>query len=216
MNYGVPELGLLVHLNAGLWLEMQYGVDLGVYRPHLAATCTSVGTDLSFNGTQSKVKMRLVFSFLLSLVCLIQNTVALGQNATITFSSTKEATLQLAGNGQSPQILLDRSDWPGVLRAAGDLATDFGRVTGVNGSTAYVSGLNGTYHNSTAGTIIAGSIGNSTIIKSLVKSGKIDVSDIEGKWEAFVSKVVDSPAPGIKSALVIAGMIHKMNDICPY
>lgn len=36
-------------------------------------------------------------------------------------------------------------------------------------------------------------------------AGKLDVSEIEGEWEAFVSSVVDEPLDGCGRALVIAG-----------
>jgi len=53
--------------------------------------------------------------------------------------------------------------------------------------------------------IIAGTIGKSSVIKSLVASGKLDIEDVVGKWEAFVSVVVNNPLPGVDQALVIAG-----------
>lgn len=58
---------------------------------------------------------------------------------------------------------------------------------------------------STDTAIIAGTIGNSDIIDSLIASGKLDVSAIEGKWESFISEVVNSPVPGVPKAMVIAG-----------
>jgi len=48
-------------------------------------------------------------------------------------------------------------------------------------------------------------VGKSKIIDDLVKAGKIDVSEIKGKWEAFVSTLVQSPVEGCAKALVIAG-----------
>jgi hypothetical protein len=113
-----------------------------------------------------------------------------------------------------------------VLRAANDLAVDFGRVTGVNGTltatgsgTANASmifnvtginddwsvGASGNQSRSTSGTIIVGTIGNSSFIDDLIKSGKLDVSQIEGQWEAFVSTVVKNPTNETEEALVIAG-----------
>lgn len=53
--------------------------------------------------------------------------------------------------------------------------------------------------------VIAGTIGNSTLIDSLVSSGAVNVSAITGQWESFVSQLVTAPAPGIPRALVIAG-----------
>ncbi|THY08464.1 hypothetical protein D6D03_01081 [Aureobasidium pullulans] len=55
------------------------------------------------------------------------------------------------------------------------------------------------------GVIIAGTIGNSSLIDTLIQSGKIDVSAINGTWEAFTSTVVSNPMEGVDVALVIAG-----------
>lgn len=137
-------------------------------------------------------------------------------------------SLQLASSGSPVHIVLDAADWPGVLRAAHDVAVDFGRVTGTNGTlTTLGKAENGTLGGSASvifnvtgisqdwsvgnsggnakGTIIAGTIGNSSLIDELVKSGKIDVSKIEGEWEAYVSTVVKNPMNGTGEALVIAG-----------
>ena len=53
--------------------------------------------------------------------------------------------------------------------------------------------------------IIAGTIGHSKIIDSLIDQGLIDVSEIDGKWESFVSQLVEDPINGTTKALVIAG-----------
>ena len=36
-------------------------------------------------------------------------------------------------------------------------------------------------------------------------AGKLDVTNVTGKWETFVLQVVDAPLPGVERALVIAG-----------
>lgn len=163
---------------------------------------------------------------------LVQTAVCIGQNATLAFNRT-QGSVQLASKSAHVQLVLDGADWPGVLRASHDVAADFGRVTGVNGSVQIVNGGhggNGTYPNGTVshgstifnvtgktswslpatggsagGMIIAGTVGNSSLIDNLVKSGKLDVSEIEGKWEAFVSTVIKSPLSNLTEALVIAG-----------
>lgn len=57
---------------------------------------------------------------------------ALGQAPVISFEEVKGG-LQLAGGAVArPQILVAPEDYWGVIRAAGDLALDFGRVTGTN------------------------------------------------------------------------------------
>lgn len=128
---------------------------------------------------------------------------ALGQQASIAFEAG-DGGLMLAGAGSAPRIILDGRDWPGVIRAARDLAADFGRVTGVNGT---VAPMNGTASSAASSgcAILVGTIGNSSIIDSLVKSGKISVGQTEGQWEAFQSQLVSKPFPGIDNALVIAG-----------
>jgi hypothetical protein len=70
-------------------------------------------------------------SLLIALSTFYCSVAALGQNATVTTTSSP-GLLQLAGSGVNGQILLSADDWWGVLRAAEDLAGDFGKVTGKN------------------------------------------------------------------------------------
>lgn len=53
--------------------------------------------------------------------------------------------------------------------------------------------------------IIVGTIGQSSHIDQLIADGKIDVSDVIGKWEAFGMQVIDNPMEGVERALVIFG-----------
>ena len=53
--------------------------------------------------------------------------------------------------------------------------------------------------------IIVGTIGQSSHIDQLIADGKLDVSDVEGKWEAFGIQVIDNPMEGVEKALVIFG-----------
>lgn len=133
-------------------------------------------------------------------------------------------TYLLATSSSPANIHADAADWPGVLRAAHDLAIDFGRVTKANGTLTTtgsatanasiifnVTGISddwsaGTSGNGTSSTpIIVGTIGNSSLIDGLVASGKLDVSEIVGQWEAYVSVLVQNPTNGTDQALVIAG-----------
>jgi len=126
-----------------------------------------------------------------------QDEAALGQKATIAFEAG-DGSLSLASDGASPQIILDAADWLGVIRAAQDLAADFGRVTGSNGTVMLMNGTDTgppSYSSGSTSAIIVGTIGNSSLIDSLVKSGKISVGKTEGQWEAFQSQFVTSPLP---------------------
>jgi len=187
------------------------------------------------------------FRFLLPLLFICKTVLGLGQDSTITFQPTND-TLALAYQGSAVQVLVDKTDWPAVLRAANDLASDFGRVSGVNGSLTLVDNVdNYNISANTAGVrfsenprdasmifnvsgltsfemvssgpkrgfIIAGTIGNSSLIDRLIAMGKIDISAVEGTWEAFTSTVVADPMPGVASALVIAGMYDRSVDVVP-
>jgi hypothetical protein len=148
---------------------------------------------------------------------------------TVSFSSAN-GTL-LASRSSPVKIHADAADWPGVLRAAHDLAVDFGRVTGINGTlvasgtpTANASaifnvtgikndwtvGSDGTGYatGAGAGTIIVGTIGNSSLIDAMISSGQLDVSAIKGQWESYVSTFVENAGNGTGSALVIAGKLQ--------
>lgn len=169
---------------------------------------------------------------LLSSALLYSTALAIGQESTINFNGTG---LRLAEKGSSVQLYADGHDWPGVLRVVDDLAEDFGRVTGTSGTVTLLgNGTAPSYNASTTfnvtgrtgfgnvglgrydskgGAIIAGTIGNSTIIDRLIREGKIDVSEVEGNWEAYTSTIVDNPVQGVSRAIVIAGahcysMVH--------
>lgn len=150
-------------------------------------------------------------------------------------STAKEPDwLQIGGNIDS-QILLDGKEHWGVIRAASDLAQDFERVTGHRPSLQISNAdtdtgkykyfipkshkgpfeLDGPYYFEapqfeTSGVtkstkIILGTIGQSRLIDDLIAAGKIDAAEIKGKWETFISKIIDNPFNGVDRALVIAG-----------
>ncbi|RZK39573.1 MAG: glycosyl hydrolase [Pedobacter sp.] len=108
-----------------------------------------------------------------------------------------KGSFPVATQGHSAGILISSHDWPGVLRAAGNLQTDIEQVSGLRPS------LNS--NPSERLSIIVGTIGKSEIIDKLIETGKIDVSQVSGKWESTLIQVVKNPIKGIDSALVIAG-----------
>lgn len=57
---------------------------------------------------------------------------ALGQQPVVSFTRAPKAFQIAGGKNSKPQILVSSGDNWGVIRAAGDLAKDFGRVTGTN------------------------------------------------------------------------------------
>ncbi|KAL2756702.1 glycoside hydrolase family 115 protein [Sodiomyces alcalophilus JCM 7366] len=160
---------------------------------------------------------------------------ALGQKPIVSFESSDGAFQIVGGDVGTGQIRVSGNDYWGVIRAAGDLAADFGRATGTNFTLS--NGKSGASpakytfrpvdvsdntvfktldEDSFSGpeyadpdpentVIIAGTIGTSGIIDQLIEAGSIDVSEVEGQWEAFVSQLVENPMDGVARALVIAG-----------
>ena len=106
----------------------------------------------------------------------------------------------LVDHGHAVPLLISDSDWPGVVRAARDLSSDIGHVTGQQSALLHTDeGLNG------IDAVIIGTVGRGTLIDDLIRQKKIDVSEITGKWESAVTTIVDHPIPGVRRALVIAG-----------
>jgi Glycosyl hydrolase family 115/Gylcosyl hydrolase family 115 C-terminal domain len=105
----------------------------------------------------------------------------------------------LVANGQAAPLVVSDEDWPGVVRAAGDLSLDVGRVTGRDASVIKSDAPKGDE------VVLIGTIGRSPLIDSLIRRHKLDVSGIQGQWEAAVTTVVEHPMPGVRRALVIAG-----------
>ncbi|HEU5069946.1 MAG TPA: glycosyl hydrolase 115 family protein [Verrucomicrobiae bacterium] len=96
-------------------------------------------------------------------------------------------------------LLIAADDWPGVRRAANDLAHDIERVTGTLPAISENADLKPRH------AVIIGTLGHNTVIDRLVREQKLAVTEIAGQWESFVLQVVTNPLPGIESALVIAG-----------
>lgn len=124
---------------------------------------------------------------------------ALGGPRYVTSTPTA-GNFALVQNGTAAPLLVSASDWPGVIRAAGDLSEDVKRVTdqqpAVFRDAAEVRGRD---------VILIGTIGKSVLIDDLIRRHKLDVTGVAGKWESAVTTIVDQPMPGIRRALVIAG-----------
>jgi len=138
------------------------------------------------------------FLIVLCLSFLDRDAYALGQ-APYVVSVGTPGSFPIVQGRAAAAIHVDALDWPGVVRAANDLQADILRVTGIRPVINNAAGSFG------ANAIIIGTIGKSAVIDALVTAGKIDISQIAGKWESFFLQVVPNPFPGVASALVIAG-----------
>lgn len=107
----------------------------------------------------------------------------------------KAEGLALINNGNPPNIAIDISDNEAISIAAKTLSGDFYRVCGDSAKIVNTPSNN---------CIIVGSL-NSSLIKPLLKSGKISRNELEGKNEKYILSVIEKPMPGVDKALVIAG-----------
>ena len=105
----------------------------------------------------------------------------------------------LIQSGRPAPIYVDASADSAVLRVADNFANDLARVAGK--TSRRVTDI----ASATGNLIIIGVPGQSAEIDDLIRRGKLDVSDINGKWEAFRRVVIERPFPRVSRALVIVG-----------
>ena len=109
------------------------------------------------------------------------------------FTRGNEAWFPLAVDGKPVALLFGDEEDKGVVRAVNDLKDDFRKVTG------NLPPASGPY------ALIVGTQGRSALIDRLIKEGKIEGGELEGKREKYIVQTVSHPAEGLASALVIAG-----------
>lgn len=97
--------------------------------------------------------------------------------------------------GKPVNVVCSQDDHEGVQMAVANLAKDFGRVSGTDA--AVMQSPQGEC-------VIVGSL-KSGLIRQLVKAGKVDGKQLDGKTEKYLLQVVDRPLDGVARALVIAG-----------
>jgi len=140
------------------------------------------------------------FSKVLLLLNLFSST-TYGQPSfgTESFISNKTGGFPVFADGKAAPMLISSDDWPGVIRAFRDLQADINKVASVTPEFCQDN------FRKSGAVIIAGTAGKSSLIEMLVKKGKLDISDIKGKWESFKIQVIKNPLRGVKKALVITG-----------
>ena len=117
-------------------------------------------------------------------------------NAGIISSTQSQDYFTIIENSRPLGILVSDNDSKGILIAAGNLQSDFERVCGRKAA------LGSEITDKRC--IIAGSL-ESPYIKSIVKAGLLDESELKGKVEKYIMTVIKNPLEGIEEALVIAG-----------
>jgi hypothetical protein len=114
-------------------------------------------------------------------------------------SESGNARFPLAQNKTVSPLLADPQDFPGVLRAVKNLQSDIAHVTGT--APALIQETGGAANC----LVIVGTLGKSRILDQLALQKKINLADLQGKWESFVIQTVPNIIPGVQSGLVIAG-----------
>lgn len=142
--------------------------------------------------------MKKQFYFLLLTLLFPSSLWAIGGKSYISTSKVKN-NFTLSAAGKSTTLYIGSNDYPGVIRALKDLKADIGNVTNTEPTILYDKVP------SQKELVIVGTSGKSSVIDKLVKSGKLDVKSICGKWENFLIQQVNNPFPGIDKALVIVG-----------
>ncbi|MBC3538820.1 glycosyl hydrolase 115 family protein [Rufibacter sediminis] len=115
-------------------------------------------------------------------------------------SEKKNNAFPLFAAGKAAPFYISENDFPGVIRALKDLQADMNRVT--NTEPALTVGKKAPKAKTL---VLVGTLGKSPLIDQLVKSKKLDVKDLAGKWETFVVQTVKKPMKGVDEALVIVG-----------
>jgi hypothetical protein len=111
----------------------------------------------------------------------------------------RQGDFKLVHGARAADILVSPADFKVVRIAAGDLLADIERVTGQKPVLRMeASGLS-------AHTVLVGTLGKSPLIDALVRSGKLDVSQLRGQWETFLIATVPDPMPNVRMGLVIVG-----------
>lgn len=105
----------------------------------------------------------------------------------------------LVSKGKTASILVSDKDFSGILKVVGHLENDIFKVSDRHPKRIKKIAEAEEF------VVIIGTFGKSEMIDQLVKRGKIDGNQFQGKWEKFTTQIVENPFKGIKKALVIAG-----------
>lgn len=106
----------------------------------------------------------------------------------------------LFAQGRIAPIVASKQDFKGVERAIQSLQADLNKVTQANTSILYDQLPKGA--NSI---VLIGTLGRHSLIDQLVKTKKLNISDLSGKWETFSIQTINKPFSNIDQALVIVG-----------
>ncbi len=153
---------------------------------------------VSFFQCHKGVKGTLLLLILLRIFAAAQTVLAVDLESYISGQSQTGA-FTLSAGGKAAPLYISSRDWPGVIRALGDLQSDIKKVTDTEPALSKDAVPNAKE------VVLVGTLGRSPVIDRLASENKINVSDVKGQWETFIVQVIEKPLPGVERALVIAG-----------
>lgn len=118
-------------------------------------------------------------------------------------SRANQGDFPLVAKKQPAPIVVAPEDFTVVAIAARDLAQDINRVTGRK--PLVVTTTQSALRDLKTPAVFIGTLGRSPFIDNLVTTGKLNVSELRGKWESFLITVIEQPQAGMARALVIVG-----------
>lgn len=136
-------------------------------------------------------------------------------NGLISFLCCISMNFPLVDNGSAADIYIDQDDYKVVEIAAGMLSDDIERITGQKATVYKVR----SHKKINAGnTVIAGTLGHSRIIEWIVKKNRINIKEIEGKWESFMIMTTEHPEEKTPLLVVIGsdrrGTAYGLTTLC--
>lgn len=143
---------------------------------------------------------RNLLSALFLLFGLLSASAAAACTGAVAVCATDEGgSFGLIRGGRPAAVYVDLGADPAVHRAAAGFADDLGRVGGKSGTMVADARRAG------SDLVIVGVLGQSAILEQLSRSGKVELSELQGQWEAYRQIVVERPFPGTGRALLIVG-----------
>ncbi len=156
--------------------------------------CTSVNQQKGSIGNP----INTFYSIILTIFLTCLSALATDSHPIISFSKTA-GSFSLVANGNASPLIIDKNDYVGVIRTAEDFQLDIERVTNSKPTLQFDIDSN------EKALVIIGTLGKSQFIQNLVDSKQLDVSSIEGNWEAFLITTLEGAIEGIDKIVVIAG-----------
>ena len=142
--------------------------------------------------------MKRYLSILLFGCTMVQFLMAQTDGLRVKFEAAGVNDVPIVANRVATPIFIGSNDAQVVAAVATMLSDDVKSVTGIKPAIRRVL-------TASSYAIMAGTVGQSKLIDTLVVNHKIDTMQVAGKWETFCITIVDQPTADIERAVVIFG-----------